>query len=96
MLSISMRYFTSIISGRLHKITLSAAKQTPAESTSHLSATYYYLIQLPTLFTSSQYSFSITSEDFRLSVPKLLINILSASRPESNVWGRGQGYKQKH
>jgi len=91
--SIYMRYFTFIVSGRLHKIILSAANKTPALSTSHLSTTYYYLIQLPTLFTSSQYSFAITSEDFRLSVPKLLINILSVSRPENNVWGRGQGYK---
>ncbi len=57
MLSIYMRYFTFIVSGRLHKITLSAAKQTPAQSSSHLSMTYYFLVQLLTLFTNSQFPF---------------------------------------
>ncbi len=40
MLLIYRRYFSSIISGRLRKITLSAAKQTPAQSCFHLLKTY--------------------------------------------------------
>jgi len=60
--------------------------------------TYCYLIQVPTIFHELSISFSITSEDFRLSILELLINILSVSRPKatSGVGGKATSRSTDH